>query len=56
MNLPTGDPDWDFAYYMEVYVEPFLGVIVKTLLPAIETLITIFALIVYQLSNLHTFP
>jgi len=41
MLTPEDKAAWEFAYYMEMYVEPFFGVVYHTIGPAIIILLNI---------------
>ncbi len=41
MLTPEDKAAWEFAYYMEMYVEPFLGIVYHTIGPAIMILLNI---------------
>ena len=39
---------WNFAYFMETYVEPFLGVVASVLIPSVQLLVNIWIAIAQQ--------
>ena len=40
---------WNVAYFMETYIEPFLGIVAKIIVPSIQVLINIWIAIAQQL-------
>ena len=49
MNTTEDMGSWDFAFFMETYIEPFLGIVAKGIVPSIQVLVNIWIAIAQQL-------